>query len=161
MKFRMIAAFAALAGMATAVPGSAQQFERKLQHTVAPCQGDGPAVWIYITNIKSATGNMRVVLYRARESDWLEKGRWLQRFEVPAREGTMSVCMPVPSAGEYAIAIRHDANNNDWDDIFTDGGGMSGNPSLNIFNLGRPNVSKARFSIGNEVLPMTIRMRYV
>ncbi len=161
MKFRVLASFAALAGLATAVPGSAQQFERKIQHSVTPCQGDGPAVWLYMTNIKNSTGNMRVVLYRAVEEDWLEKGRWLQRFEVPATKGQMSVCMPVPAPGEYAIAVRHDANGNDWDDIMVDGGGMSGKAKISIFNLGKPGVDKARFTIGKEVLPMTIRMQYV
>jgi len=161
MKFRFLASFAALAGLAAAVPGSAQQYERKLQHSIVPCQGSGPAVWLQMTNVKSSTGNMRVVLYKAVKQDWLEKGRWLQRFEVPAQEGAMTVCMPVPGPGEYAIAIRHDANDNNWSDMMVDGGGMSGNPSLNIFNLGRPDVSKARFRIGKEVLPMTVRMRYL
>ena len=103
---------------------------------------------------------MRVQLYRATKSDWLEKGRWLNRIEIPARAGAMSICMPVPSAGSYAIAIRHDKNNNNDTDITIDGGGMSNNPSINIFNLGRPGIDKTRFSIGNEVKPMSIRMRY-
>ena len=144
-----------------AVPAGAQRYEQRLTHSVAPCQGSGPAVWLHVTNIKSSTGKMRVQLYRAVAADWLERGRWLNRIELPAQAGSMSICMPVPAPGDYAIAIRHDANNNNDTDIGVDGGGMSNNPSINIFNLGRPSVDRTRFSIGREVLPMTIRMRYL
>jgi uncharacterized protein (DUF2141 family) len=94
------------------------------------------------------------------ESDWLERGKWLNRIEVPARAGTMTICMPAPAAGDYAIAIRHDVNGNGETDIRSDGGGMSNNPSINIFNLGRPSIARTRFTLPSEVMPMTIRLRY-
>jgi len=156
---------AALLGAAGALgltmPASAQEYRQELRHSVAPCQGDGPAVWIHITDIEASTGTLRVQLYRGTREDWLERGRWLYRIEVPAREGARQVCMPVPAPGSYAIAIRHDVNGNGRTDITSDGGGMSNNPSINIFNLGRPSVNRTRFSIGREVKPMTIRMRYM
>lgn len=157
---------AALLGAAGALgltmPASAQEYRQELRHSVAPCQGDGPAVWIHITNIEASTGALlRVELYRGTREDWLEGDRWLNRIEVPAREGSQQVCMPVPATGNYAIAILHDVNGNGRTDITTDGGGMSNNPSVNIFNLGRPSVERTRFSIGREVKPMTIRMRYL
>ena len=100
-------------------------------------------------------------LYRGTRADWLEHGRWLNRIELPARAGSMQVCMPVPAAGDYAIAIRHDQNGNGQTDLTSDGGGMSNNPSINIFNLGRPGIDRTRFSIGREVRSMSIRMRYM
>ena len=103
---------------------------------------------------------MRVQIYRAIRGDWLEKNRWMYRIETPAREGSMSFCMPVPAAGSYAVAIRHDYNNNNETDIFADGGGMSNNPSVTVFNLGRPSVGKTAFEVGNEVKAISIRMRY-
>ncbi|RPF71485.1 DUF2141 domain-containing protein [Aurantiacibacter spongiae] len=160
---RIAAATVAAGAMATggAVPVAAQQYNREVRHSIAPCQGSGPAVWINVTNIKNSTGKLRVQLYRGTERDWLEDGRWLTRIEVPARQGVMQVCMPVPAAGSYALAIRHDANGNGSTDIMSDGGGMSNNPSINIFNLGRPSINRTRFTVGREVLPMTIRMRYM
>ena len=95
------------------------------------------------------------------ERDWLETGRWLNRIELPARAGTMSVCMPAPGPGTYGIAIRHDVNGNDETDLTQDGGGMSNNPSINIFNLGKPSYTKVAFSLAQEVKAMTIRMRYM
>ena len=151
----------ALAAAGLSMPASAQQYRQELRHSVTPCQGSGPAVWIHITDIESSTGTLRIQLYRGTRQDWLESGRWLHRIEVPARAGSRQVCMPVPSTGDYAIAIRHDTNGNGRSDITADGGGMSNNPSINIFNLGRPSIDRTRFSIGREVKTMTIRMRYM
>jgi uncharacterized protein (DUF2141 family) len=114
-----------------------------------------------VTDIKSGTGTMRMQLYRGTKQDWLAKGRWIYRIQIPARAGSMTFCMPVPEAGSYAIAVRHDANANGETDLTRDGGGMSNNPSINIFNLGKPSVDKTRFAVGNEVKSISIRMRYL
>ena len=160
------AAFAlALTGLGTMALASAApahaQYNRRMSNDPGQCRGDGPAVRITVTGVKSSSGTLRVQLYRATKADWLETGRWLNRIELPARAGTMSVCMPAPQAGTYGIAIRHDVNGNDRTDLTQDGGGMSNNPSINVFNLGKPSHSKVAFSLGNEVKAMTIRMRYL
>jgi len=155
---RLFAAAAIALGLSA--PAGAQ-FRNEIPHSVTPCQGSGPAVWIHVTGVEGNNGTMRIQLYPGTSADWLETGRWLNRIEVPARNGAMQICMPVPRPGSYAIAIRHDKNNNGRTDITSDGGGMSNNPSINIFNLGKPGIDKTRFSIGREVLPMTIRMRYL
>ncbi|MEL7517350.1 MAG: DUF2141 domain-containing protein, partial [Pseudomonadota bacterium] len=67
--------------------------------------GAGPAVRVTVRGIKSATGKIRVQAYRGTKADWLEKGKWINRIEVPARRGTMTFCMPVPGPGAYAIAV--------------------------------------------------------
>ena len=38
---------------------------------------------------------------------------------------------------------------------------MSNNPSINIFNLGKPSYDKVALAVGNEVKAITIRMRYM
>lgn len=158
---RVLKLFAVLAvALSLAAPAHAQ-YRNTLRHDTAPCSGSGPAVWITVTDVSSSQGTMRIQLYRGTSADWLETGRWINRIELPARQGNMSVCMPVPSPGDYAIAIRHDRNGNGRTDITSDGGGMSNNPSINIFNLGRPSVERTRFSITRQVLPMSIRMRYM
>lgn len=154
-----IAATAA-AGLALAQPAEAQS-RQEITNNPAACRGAGPAVRITLNEVKNSSGTIRVQLYRGTEADWLESGRWIYRMETPARAGTMNLCMPVPNAGTYGIAIRHDVNGNGSTDIMSDGGAMSGNPSLNIFNLGKPSYKKTKFDIGNEVLPMTLRMRYM
>jgi uncharacterized protein (DUF2141 family) len=73
----------------------------------------------------------------------------------------MTFCLPFSQAGEYAIAVRHDLNGNGKTDLTSDGGGMSNNPSINIFNLGKPSYKKTKFAIGNEVKSIRITMKYM
>lgn len=150
-----------VAAIALALPAQAQ-YNQVIGNNMANCAaGAGPAVRVNITDVKASSGKIRVQLYRATKAEWLEKGRWLNRLEVPARAGSMTVCMPAPGPGTYGIAVRHDINGNGSTDLTKDGGGMSNNPSINIFNLGKPSYSKVAFSLGDEVKSMTIRMRYM
>ena len=162
-KLSLASAALATASMALAVPASAQlQYRQKISHNASKCQSgtDRPAVWITINNIAESRGTLRVQSYRGIQSEWLKKGRWLNRIELPARAGQMTVCMPIPQSGTYAIAIRHDLNGNGDTDLREDGGGMSNNPSINVFNLGKPSYTKTAFSVGNGVKSITINMRY-
>lgn len=148
-----------LVGLGTAP--AAAQYRQAIGNDMSKCApGAGPAVRVTVRGIKSSTGKIRLQSYRATKADWLAKGKWINRIEVPARKGSMTFCVPVPKAGNYAIAARHDANNNNETDITKDGGAMSNNPSINIFNLGKPGVQKTSFPIGNEVERMTITMLY-
>ena len=38
---------------------------------------------------------------------------------------------------------------------------MSNNPSINIFNLGRPSISRTRFNVGGDVVSINVQMRYM
>jgi uncharacterized protein (DUF2141 family) len=148
------------AGLAVATPAAAQ-YRQIIPNDMRKCSGQGPAVRVNVAGVKSSSGTMRVQLYHATKQDWLESGRWLYRTEAPAKAGNMSFCMPVPGTGSYAIAIRHDVNGNGDTDIFSDGGAMSNNPSVNIFNLGRPSVKKTAFAVGNEVKTINLQMKYM
>ena len=146
--------------LAWAGPAGAQ-YQQKIANDMSQCQGAGPAVRVNISGIKAGTGTMRVQIYRATKADWMVKSRWMYRIEAPARQGAMSFCLPVPRAGSYGVAVRHDLNGNGDTDIFADGGGISNNPSVNIFNLGKPSYTKAAFNVGDNVTTISIRMRYM
>ena len=154
--------FAALALTALAAPAPAEaQYRQKISNNPAKCAaGAGPAVRVTVTDIRESTGTMRVQSYRGTKEDWLEKGKWIYRMEAPAKAGSMTFCMPLPRPGTYAIAVRHDVNGNGDTDIFADGGAMSNNPSINIWNLGKPSYKKTRFDVGPGVESISIRMRY-
>jgi uncharacterized protein (DUF2141 family) len=156
---RFIAAFpiaTALALTGTASAGSV------ITNDLSRCAaGKGPAVKVVVSGIKSSTGQMRVQSYPATKTAWLAKGRWLHRIETGARAGTMSFCVPVGAAGNYAIAVRHDKNGNGSTDISADGGGFSNNPSINILNLGKPAVGKVSFYAGSGVTTVNINMKYM
>lgn len=154
------AATLALAGLAIAAPVQAQ-YRENITNDASRCSANsGPAVWVTISGIKESKGKVRVQSYRGTKADWLEKGRWIYRIEAPAKAGTMRFCMPLPAPGAYGIAARHDINGNGKTDIFGDGGAMSNNPSVNIFNLGKPSYKKVLFNVGSGVENISIQMRY-
>lgn len=139
------------------------QIKQEIPNDPARCRaGAGPAVQVTVTDVRASTGTIRLQLYKGTQQDWLASGRWIYRIEVPAKEGRMTFCMPVPQGGTYGIAVRHDINGNGKTDLTKDGGGMSNNPSINVFNLGKPSYRKTAFTVdANEVKPMTIQMRYL
>lgn len=137
------------------------QYRETIGNDMSRCSsGAGPAVQVTVTGIKSSSGTIRVQSYRGTKEDWLEKGKWINRIESRAKAGTMTFCVPVPSTGTYGIAVRHDVNGNGKTDIREDGGAMSNNPSINIFNLGKPSYTKTAFSVGAGVTSIRINMRY-
>jgi len=131
-----------------------------ISNDLSKCRS-GPSTLVQINGVKAGTGKIRVQSYHATSADWLVKGRWISRIEVPARAGSMTVCVPLPEAGSYGIAVRHDVNGNGKTDLSRDGGGMSNNPSINIFNLGKPSYTKTAFAVGNAPRTITITMKYM
>lgn len=151
----------AMGGMALAAPAYAQ-YRQTTANDMSRCGASGgPAVKVTVRGIENGSGRMRVQSYYGTSADWLKSGRWLNRIESGAKAGSMNFCVPVPQAGTYAIAVRHDVNGNGKTDLSSDGGGMSGNPSINVFNLGRPSFTKTRFNVGDGVTAITINMKYM
>lgn len=145
---------------ALAFAGTAQAEGRVISNDLAKCRS-GPSTLVQISGVKASTGKIRVQSYRGTAADWLAKGRWLSRIEVPARAGTMTVCVPLPEAGVYGIAVRHDVNGNGKTDLRSDGGGMSNNPAISVFNLGKPSYRKTAFSVGESPKTISISMKYM
>ena len=139
---------------------TAHAMGRVIPNDLSNCRS-GPSTLVQINGIKASSGKIRVQSYRGTSADWLEKGRWLARVEVSARAGSMTVCVPLPEAGVYGIAVRHDINGNGKTDITKDGGGMSNNPSINIFTLGQPSYKKTAFSVGDAPRTISITMKYM
>lgn len=132
----------------------------KISNEPARCRTGEPAILVTVEGIRSATGTVRIQSYRASRADWLERGQWLKRIEARARAGTMTFCIPVDAPGDYAVAVRHDRNGNGKTDITKDGGGMSNNPSISIWNFGKPSYKKVGVTVVS-VTPITIRMKYL
>ncbi|MEO9600032.1 DUF2141 domain-containing protein [Parasphingorhabdus sp.] len=135
---------------------------QKISNDLRPCQsGNGPAVLVKVSGLKAVAGNVRIQSYRGTKAEWLKKGAWLHRIETPVSGKKMTFCLPISKAGEYAIAVRHDLDGNGKTNITSDGGGMSNNPKISIFNLGKPSYKKTKFAIGNEVKSINITMKYM
>jgi len=69
----------------------------------------------------------------------------------------VTVCVPLPKPGVYALAVRHDANGNQRSD-WNDGAGFSRNPRLSLFS--RPSLSEVAVTVGEGTLRLAIRMNY-
>ena len=146
--------------LTAAAPSAA--FQREISNDLARCNsGTGPALLVTVTGVNASSGKMRVQTYRANKAEWMEKGKWLHRIEVAAKAGSMSFCLPVPEAGTYGVAIRHDVNGNGKTDFSDDGGGISNDPSINIFNLGKPSYTKVGVAVRGEVKSIRITMKYL
>jgi uncharacterized protein (DUF2141 family) len=152
-----------LGALGPAAPLAAQPLGVKIDNDMGRCApGKGPAVRLEISGLKSAGGNLFVRTYRARESDWLKSRRYIHRVDTTPRRGNMTVCVPLPAAGDYAIVVQHDANGNRSKDFSTDGAGMSNNPEIKTF-LGIPRapaLSQTRFRAGEGITRLAIQVRY-
>lgn len=125
--------------------------------------GKGPAVRVAISGLKSSEGNLFVRAYPANGNDWLKSKRYVMRIEARPQPGTMTVCVPLPATGDYAIAVHHDVNANRKSDL-SDGAGMSNNPGIRkVLGLipRPPSVDKVRFTAGEGVTRMAIAVQYM
>lgn len=158
------AAGLALAGLVAAPFAAQAAYGRAGSNDLGACEvGKGPAVHITLTGLKSSSGNLFVRAYPATKADWLVSKRYVMRVDAKPRAGSMTVCVPLPAAGDYAIAVQHDVNGNRQTDL-SDGAGMSNNPGIKkVLGLvpRPPTVDKTRFSAGSGVTRMTISMQYM
>lgn len=146
--------FIALA--AAFVPAHAQA---ALGPDAASCRGgNGPALLVNVNGFKARTGNLRVNVYGSDPALFLERGRYVRRIDLRVTgSGAMPVCVRLPRAGRYAVAVRHDVDGdgNDWGD----GGGFSRNPRLSLTNL-RPSYNNVSFNVGQSVQSVPVVLNY-
>lgn len=121
----------------------------------------GTAVLVNVQGFRQGTGRVRVQSYSGA-NNWLERGQWLHRVDIPVRlQGNdMTVCLPLPGPGSYGIAVRHDLNNN-GDSDRRDGGGFSRNPDISFpFNM-EPRYSEVSFRANAGVNRLNIVLNYL
>jgi len=118
-----------------------------------------PALLVSINGFKNRVGKLRVQLYGGNPADFLERGKKMKRIDLPVtRNGAMNVCLAVPRSGTYAVAVRHDADNNgktNWND----GGGFSNNPKLSLLKL-KPSARAVSVAVGSGVKVVPVVLNY-
>lgn len=128
-----------------------------------PCTKDDPVrLQIHVSGIKSGKGNITLMLYGDRDEDFLKKGKRLDRLRVPAKKGDVSVCMPLPAPGSYAISLYHDEDANkkltrNFLGLPTEGYGFSRDAAVS-YRL--PQLDEAVFTAMPDDTQVHIRMRY-
>jgi uncharacterized protein (DUF2141 family) len=144
---------AALAGLG-AVPASAA-----LGPDAASCRtgSDTAAVLVNVHGLKSRSGRVRVQIYNS--ANFLVKGKRVRRIDVPVTATSMPICVALPGAGTYAVAVRHDVNGNNESGDWSDGGGFSRNPKLSLLRL-KPSFDQVSVTVGAGVRPVNVVLNY-
>lgn len=113
---------------------------------------------VRVTGLKNGSGKVRVQAYGPGGADFLDKGKWVRRVDMPLNgRRSVDVCVPLPRPGQYAFIVRHDSNANrksDWND----GGGFSRNPKLSL--MGRPSFAQTAISAAKGQGRTTIVVNY-
>lgn len=145
-----------LALMASALPAQASV----LGPDAPVCNaGNKPAVLVRVDGFKAHTGKLRVQIYGGNADEFLEKGKWLKRVDLPVTAaGPMTVCVALPAPGNYAIAVRHDVDGNGKSG-WSDGGGFSRNPRLSLTSL-KPKHSAVVIPVGATARPVDVVLNY-
>ncbi len=116
-----------------------------------------PEIQVDISGIRDGGGNLRLNVYNNQPGDFLKKGKWIVRVDMPIRPGSMEVCVWVPSEGTYGLVIMHDRNANGRYNLIRDGYGISTNPRL---RLRKPKYEEAAFVVGPERTELAVMMKY-
>ena len=151
----MLAALMALPAAARAVPAGP---------FAEVCAAGQPAMLVHVVGFKQRTGVVRVQSYGGDPDHYFDKGSYLKRIELrvpPA--GALDVCVPVPAPGRYAVSVRHDIDGNNHIGRL-DGGGLSGNPHLSLFDLmfkRKPAPERVAVAVGRGVRVVPIVLNYL
>lgn len=129
-----------------------------------PCDSSATQVRlrVQVMGVAKPRGNVTMTVYPDSSERFLAKGGKLARQRVPAQMPATSACFVLPAAGQYAIAIYHDVNDDhDFNRTFVgmpnEGFGFSRNPKT---RLGLPSLSEVRFAAAAGDNPVEIRLTY-
>ncbi|MEA3044111.1 MAG: hypothetical protein QOH47_1949 [Sphingomonadales bacterium] len=156
----MVLKFLARAGLAAlalgVVPAGAQA---QLGGDAAVCRARQPSILVNVVGLSRRSGNIRVALYN-NPSTFLDRGQTLRKVNVPVTAaGPIRVCIAVPRAGQYAIAVRHDVDGDNARGDWSDGGGFTRNPRLSLMHL-RPRFGEVAVNVGQDVLGVNVVLNY-
>jgi len=120
----------------------------------------GPRIRVIVPNVRNAEGNIRLSLHGPDPEQWVgKKGGKLIRFDVPARQGRMEICMPLPYGKRvYAVGLYHDENANGKYGFAGEGYGFSNDARAGAF--GPASHKAAAFTAGDATTELTISLRY-
>jgi uncharacterized protein (DUF2141 family) len=117
---------------------------------------------VQVAGVRSDKGVLVAVLYGDKPDEFLKKGGRMARERVPARPGSVAVCLETPRPGTYAIAVYHDENGNgkfdrSWTGLPTEGFGVSNNPKP---MMRAPTLSESAIQVGSGHKVVNIDLRY-
>ncbi|WP_179504812.1 MULTISPECIES: DUF2141 domain-containing protein [unclassified Sphingomonas] len=157
MDARLISALAAC-GLALSLGGEAVA-QAQVRTPDQGCLPGQPALTVEVSGFVNDTGTVRAQLYGPGGARFLDKGQWVMRIEQVRRApGPMHFCFPINQPGDYAVAVRHDANGNGKSD-WNDGGGFTRNPHLSLMRL-KPSFTQSAVPVNGRSVNVAVVMQY-
>jgi len=148
-----------LAGNAAFVGRAVAQSPKIAPVSTCDAGAGGAALNVRVENIRAKEGNLRAQIYSSDPDEFLEKGKKLVRVDVPvALDDEQNICVPLPSAGTFALVIMHDINANGKADFFSEGFGFSNNPSL---GFGPPDGEEVMVNVPEGVSEVSVKLKYI
>ena len=146
-----------LGALVVAMPAGADPRESRPDDPTC-AQGGSPAVLVHVSGLKNGAGQVRVQAYGPGAAKYLKKGEWAGRVDVPlGGRRSLDICLPLPAAGHYSVAVRHDSNANKKSD-WNDGAGFSRNPRLSL--LGRPSFGQTAIAVPRGPAKIRVVINY-
>jgi uncharacterized protein (DUF2141 family) len=126
---------------------------------------NGPAFLIEIIGLKDRQGNLKLEVYPANDTDFLQddniliaQGKTFRRVEGPVPQSSPVVlCVRLPGPGRYAVSVLHDRDGNRKFGLSVDGVGFGSNPKL---GMGKPKAAAASIVAGSGLTRERIVMNY-
>lgn len=123
------------------------------------CLPGQPSLTVEVSGFINDKGTVRAQLYGPGGARFLDKGQWAMRIEQRRHGGgPIRFCFPISQPGDYAVAVRHDANANGKSD-WNDGGGFTRNPHLSVFKL-KPAFAATAVAITTRPISVPVIMQY-
>ena len=126
-----------------------------------PCEQLANAMLVRVNGVRSGQGTLIAVLYGDKPEEFLKKGGRVTRERVPARPGTVTLCLSAPRPGTYAVAVYHDENDNHkfdrgWTGLPSEGFGVSNNPKP-LMRAPTLSESAVQVNAGHQVVNIDLR----
>ena len=128
---------------------------------------DGPpetgTIRLNVTQLRSDRGRVSVSLYRSKDGFPSNAARSFKTVRASIQGGKSEVVFADVPAGEYAVALMHDENDNNrldthWTGLPKEGYGVSNNARA---ALGPPRYADAKFRLEKPGVQLEIKVRYL
>lgn len=123
----------------------------------------GPSFQVTVNGLKDRKGNLKLEVYPANDTDFLEDdkilvraGKVFRRVEVPV-PANGQLCVRLPGPGRYSVSILHDRDANRKFGLSTDGIGFAGNPKL---GMSKPKAAATSAVAGAGPTRIAVTMNY-
>ncbi|MGJ8549229.1 DUF2141 domain-containing protein [Winogradskyella wichelsiae] len=118
-------------------------------------QDSGVSITVIVDNVTNNKGKVSMALHTA---DTFMKSKGTMSTETDIKDGKVTLTFKNVQAGQYAIMVLHDENNNKKMDYMENGMPLeSYGMSNNAMTMGPPQYDDAKFEVENEDLTLHIR----